>query len=406
MSNVAPSKAATAVPAADSLAVSADHPFSDPVYFPIHASARVSCMKSNCPGPYHNVWAMDLDAPRGTPVYAAGSGVFHVGGNHPGCSTVDDEINGGVWGWVDHGGGKVSKYYHFDSLVATDGQLVTPATVIGKVGSSGDVSPCLTTYLHFEVRSGGIYGSRIYWGQLKACVNGREELWPSALPGSHSNWNDVPAHTISTPVTTSDCIGQPALSTSARPDLAARAGNAAVTVRWTAPTAPASSVVIKQEIYRPSKGAYSTAAVYTTLPATARSYTARQLLNGYRYRYTVAYHGPTGWSAWSPARLGYPKTLPSVPRVPRWLLSSKTHVRFAWYRSAVHGDPVTRYQVAYRPLVKGKYRAWHYVSTNGSTYRVVLTGLKKGTRYQVTVRARSSLGKTAWAPRHSIRTKR
>ena len=51
--------------------------------------------------------------------------------------------------WIDHGGGLVTKYTHLDvnGVVAKEGQLVTPSTLIGHMGSAGDVLPCTTNYL-------------------------------------------------------------------------------------------------------------------------------------------------------------------------------------------------------------------------------------------------------------------
>ncbi|RYF05437.1 MAG: plasmid pRiA4b ORF-3 family protein, partial [Deltaproteobacteria bacterium] len=54
------------------------------------------------------------------------------------------------------------------TITIEEGQLVTPATRIGTMGHSGDLPPCQTTYLHFEVlhdaQSDGQGGERVDFG--------------------------------------------------------------------------------------------------------------------------------------------------------------------------------------------------------------------------------------------------
>ena len=65
---------------------SAAHPFSDPIYSPFRTPVRVSCVRTNCPGPYHGYWAIDfidLDSSTFDPLYAAGAGIFHIDSDSP-----------------------------------------------------------------------------------------------------------------------------------------------------------------------------------------------------------------------------------------------------------------------------------------------------------------------------------
>ncbi len=116
------------------------------------------------------------------------------------------DIEAGTWVWVDHGGGRITRYYHLDAITATEGQRVTPTTVIGRMGHSGDVVPCTTNYLHFEVRSGGVTGVRVNPGSLLACTGQGRIRLPDALGAM--TWDDrmLPGRKVSTPVTTSSCI--------------------------------------------------------------------------------------------------------------------------------------------------------------------------------------------------------
>jgi len=71
---VAPVITAAAAPAAVT-APSAE--FGMPVWSPMRAPARVNCVRTNCPGPYHGGWAIDfIDTDRTTlePLYAVGPG--------------------------------------------------------------------------------------------------------------------------------------------------------------------------------------------------------------------------------------------------------------------------------------------------------------------------------------------
>jgi murein DD-endopeptidase MepM/ murein hydrolase activator NlpD len=95
-----------------------------------------------CPsGHYHS--GVDLAAPAGTPVHAAGSGRARVAWNPGGY---------GRYVIVDHGGGVATLYAHLESASVLTGDDVQAGAEIGSVGSTG-----LSTgpHLHFEVRRDG-----------------------------------------------------------------------------------------------------------------------------------------------------------------------------------------------------------------------------------------------------------
>ena len=83
---------------------------------------------------------MDLAAPSGTPIGAAGLGTVVTAG-----------VLGGYGNAVviDHGGGLSTLYAHQSALNVTVGQVVVPSQVIGLVGSTGNSTG---PHLHFEVR--------------------------------------------------------------------------------------------------------------------------------------------------------------------------------------------------------------------------------------------------------------
>jgi len=88
--------------------------------------------------------AMDILAPLGSPVYAAGTGVVIWAGYN-------------TWGYgnlviLDHGGGWLTLYAHLDAVSAGCGQTVARGETIGTIGQTGQSN---FPHLHFEVRRNG-----------------------------------------------------------------------------------------------------------------------------------------------------------------------------------------------------------------------------------------------------------
>ncbi len=98
--------------------------------------------------PILNVWKMhtgvDLTAPRGTKIYAAGDGiVFKAAGSAGGYGNIVK---------INHGFGFVTFYAHMRKIYVRPGQRVKRGDVIGTVGNTGlSTSP----HLHYEVRING-----------------------------------------------------------------------------------------------------------------------------------------------------------------------------------------------------------------------------------------------------------
>jgi len=86
---------------------------------------------------------INLAAPRGTPVRAAGAGVVAYAGN---------ALRGyGKLVLLKHPKGFMTAYAHNDSILVKEGQRVRRGETIARVGSSGSVS---NPQLHFEIRKG------------------------------------------------------------------------------------------------------------------------------------------------------------------------------------------------------------------------------------------------------------
>lgn len=83
---------------------------------------------------------LDFSAPVGTPIRASAGGVVKTVSSHTGYGKMVE---------VDHGNGLLTRYAHAQTILVSEGALVTRGQVIAKVGSTG-----LSTgpHLHFEVR--------------------------------------------------------------------------------------------------------------------------------------------------------------------------------------------------------------------------------------------------------------
>jgi hypothetical protein len=387
-----PATAEAAAPA------TAGHPFSDPLWLPLREPARISCTHSNpegCGG-YHGYWAMDFLGDYGDPIHAAGAGVFHIGAQAPNtCHPSGTTDAPGTWAWVDHGGGVVTKYNHLASITATEGQLVTPATRIGTMGRE-EVEPCAANYLHFEVRTGGITGQRVYPGPLWGCSGTTRVTYPDTW--GFDSWNDIPKATEWTHALGDACLPSTTATPSAPAPLWSARGDGTVRVAWSVPSSsrPIDRYVVSREVWGPSVGRWHSMD-YRTVPATQTATTFRGLDNGMTYRFRVVAHNQHGNSAWTDHVKGTPAAPPLAPGTDRNLVAGGTYVRFGWYGAVPRGAPVTSYTAGIRHWTGSAWSPWSFVDlplSAGLTYR--WDGLRRNTTYQVTVRAHSSAGSSPW----------
>lgn len=371
------------------------HPYSDPVWFPLRNPARVSCAKTNCEGPYHGFDAIDWIGERGDPVFASGAGIFHIGAIAPGCRT--GETTFGTWGWIDHGPAGISRYTHLDTIVASEGQLVTPATQIGTMGSSGDQSPCQTNYLHWEIRSGETVDSRLPVPNFQACVDGRVVQLPEAL--GYPTWDDVPPQIIWTPPTDHSCYPAEWPATPPMPTATVEAGVGELIVRPSARPPGVDSVRVRAELFHPSLGQYGTRTERTVLPSQSPVH-LNGLLPGRTYRVLVSFHNSAGWSAWSRPVTAVVGLMPTAPEF-RYLEPSHTTIGFGWYRGD-NGD--ANYDVAIRRAVDGTWGDWSTLRVPGTDLHYRFRDLVPATKYQVSVRATNTFGTSPWSTGQTIMT--
>lgn len=382
-------------PAAASGTPDADHPFGDPIWSPLREPARVSCVKTNCAGPYHGFDAIDWIGDLGDPIYAAGAGIFHIGNVDPSCPL--DEGTYGTWVWIDHGPAGMSRYGHLDSILAVEGQNVTPGTQIGTMGHSGDVAPCETNYLHMELLSEHDTATRFSVPSLRACVAGESMPLPQSM--GFSSWDAVPPQIHSTPQTDNSCLPTTWPKTPVQPSATAEPGVAQIDVRPSARPHGVDAVRARLELYHPSLGRYG-ASVEHTLPPTQAAATFAELLPGRTYRALVSFHNAAGWSAWSEPVTAVPGVIPTPPEF-RYLESSHTTVGYGWFRGS---NLDAEYVVAIRRANGSTWGPWtyHQVPSTDAHYR--FRGLDRGGKYQVTLRAHNEYGTSDWAQGRAITT--
>ncbi|MCL1862477.1 MAG: M23 family metallopeptidase, partial [Defluviitaleaceae bacterium] len=86
---------------------------------------------------------VDIPAPSGTPIHAAGGGTVSYSGWRGGYGNVV---------FIDHGSGLQTRYAHNTRNLVTVGQRVERGDVIAYVGSTGR---SLSPHLHYEVLRNG-----------------------------------------------------------------------------------------------------------------------------------------------------------------------------------------------------------------------------------------------------------
>lgn len=98
-------------------------------------------------GTFH--YGIDLAAPYGSPIYAAGDGVVIKAGPATGF---------GKWVVIQHANGDVTIYGHMEKFLVHIGERVQAGQLIALVGAEGESTG---PHLHFEVHVGGLDGRRV-----------------------------------------------------------------------------------------------------------------------------------------------------------------------------------------------------------------------------------------------------
>jgi hypothetical protein len=396
-----------------------DHLYSWPNWYPLRdEGAKSSCVKTNCPGKspgedhYHGKWAIDWNVPKvdengntlDVPVFAAGHGIAHIGGRAIACdaeSTLSTKGRGN-WAWIDHGGGLVTLYYHFDSFApGLDGAAVTPRTRIGYAGSTGN--PCRNAkYLHFEIKTGGIRGESIDMGQLRACLLPGDTMIELPDHLDHESWDDLPYQPNPLmPHTSKNCVPTSAPTTLPAPAAPAVGQTGTVTtVSWPTPPTSNRETMVGLEQWSATLGDFRPME-YHPASSTATSRSFGDLVLGGRYRFSIAHRNTTGWSNWSSTTEVSPALAPSPP-AQVVATSGINWIRLDWARPANNGTPVTGYTVERAvQLPDGDWAPVRSFTTTASDMR--WNDLTNQT-YRLRVRALSAAGPSPWSRTLTIST--
>ena len=166
-------------------------------------------------------------------------------------------------------------------------------------------------------------------------------------------------------------------------------GNTQLEVSWTAPDDNGSSITDYDVQYKTSSDTTWTDHTFT---GTGTSTTITGLTNGTSYDTRVRATNAVGSSQWSPVAEGTPATVPTAPDPPT-LTVGHAQLGVAWTAPVTGGAPITNYDVQY--AVAGT-SSWTELNLVGSSTSTTITGLTNGTAYDVRVRARNSVGVSAW----------
>lgn len=301
--------------------VTSAHPYSNPVWLPLHSGFGVDCAGDN-PGCTSDRGFFSIDLiPTGqfgphartshAKVYAMGAGVVHIGVAHGTSCGSTPVASFGTWIWIDHGSGVVSRYGHLSKILVKNGAHVAAGTPIGVVGDTGKAKNCGVTYTDFMVDHRGLANDNSYhFDSLRTCsTDGVPQSWPdeaattkkpgSDVPVHFATWDSVP-HGTQFPASSGDCMPGGAPATLDRPT-SVRVTNPAdktLTVSWDAPAAGTRSVMLELSVWHGSSHSWARAhnEIWRSLPATATHLTMSGLMRHHTYRARVSFLGGAGSS--------------------------------------------------------------------------------------------------------------
>jgi fibronectin type 3 domain-containing protein len=168
----------------------------------------------------------------------------------------------------------------------------------------------------------------------------------------------------------------------------ATAGNAGVTVSWSAPTSTGGAAVVGYRIYRSTS---SGAETFLATLQNVTTYTDTRLTNGVTYYYKVGAVNGVGEGALSNEVAATPASPPGAPAL-TWATAGTNGVALAWSApTSTGGGAITNYRV-YRATASG---AETLVTTLGNVTGYTDTGLTAGVTYYYQVTAVNTTGESA-----------
>ena len=368
--------------------------FSRPTFLPLRKSTRVTCVRTNCRSigsGWHGFWAIDFPGNFGHPIYASGHGIAHVGGRSSGCRKSEDDRRGN-WVWVDHGAGLSTQYRHLKSISIQNGQRVTPNTKLGTMGSSGDVAPCKTPYLHFEInQTVGQDMERQEPPPLQACHGKQQVTYPQQIDAK--GWDNV----ILDSVVRSDgtyCVGSPNRAGSpsnAKTKVLSSLTSAKVT--WNSPTQNpglVSHYSVATQPFHPKTNEWGKIR-YTLAKVNATELQVNGLKRRATYRVSVAAVDPAGASPWNKSADVIMAATPNRPILKTARLQRRT-VDLRWKRNGNGSRKITAAKVGIAKLKKGEEKKTKWRKRKASVRVITWTGLRPGKKYVLKAKYKNVVG--------------
>ena len=172
--------------------------------------------------------------------------------------------------------------------------------------------------------------------------------------------------------------------------ISATAGNAQVTLSWSAPNDGGSAITGYTLTYSPG------GSTPTNLPATPTSYIVTGLTNGTAYTFTMTANNIAGSSAPNSSGSSVPYTVPNIVN-PISATAGDSQVSLSWSEPNNGGLAITGYTLTYSP---GGSTPINLPATPTS---YIVTGLTNGTAYTFTLTAINNAGSSAPNSSDSVR---
>ena len=190
-------------------------------------------------------------------------------------------------------------------------------------------------------------------------------------------------------------------TTPAKPtNLTATAGNASVSLSWTAGS-DGGSAITKWQYAQKSDGNYGnwTDICETSSDSTCpskTSHTVSSLTNGTAYKFKVrAVNGVGDGAESSESASVTPAAVPAKPSAPTLTVGDQ-QLSVSWSAPANNGSDITDYDVQYSSDSGSTWTEWNSSNTSTTT-SATITGLTNDTSYQVQVRATNGVGDSLWS---------
>ncbi len=181
-----------------------------------------------------------------------------------------------------------------------------------------------------------------------------------------------------------------------KPVVSLSAGSTTITATWSEPASNGADISDYDVRYKLSSESSWDDWAHS---GTGREATITGLTNGMGYDVQVRAENSQGEGEWSDSVSASPLGVPGKPVVT--LSATDTTITATWPAPADNGAAISDYDVQYRRSSETGWTPWTH---DGTARSATITGLSKGTDYQVQVRAINSVGAGDWSDTGSVGT--